>query len=298
MEQFRFETPYNISELINCLKGAASDTFILSGGTDLTIKLRNSGIYSGRIIDMSGIGELKHIKLEAGFVKIGANVTFSELGDSKLIEEYAACVGQAARLVGSPQIRNMARMAGNIANSSPRGDSIPALYALDAKIRTIDGDGKDTLRPINEIITGIGKNSLKKDEAIIEILIPYSARFRRSAFGKCGRESSRTTVVISNINVAAAVCCDKSSGIIEEASIVIGSAAPVPYHAEKAESVLKGSRPTPELGKSFVDALCLHVKDSINGVKRYENKIDEVAGIGTDIYERLFGVLMAGGVNK
>lgn len=296
MEQFRFETPCNVNELVNCLKGTASDTYILSGGTDLTIKLRNSGIYSGRIIDMSGISELGHIKLEDGFVKVGANVTFSEIGESRMIQEHAACVGQAARLVGSLQIRNMARMAGNIANSSPRGDSIPALYALDAKIRTIDGDGIEALRPVDEIVTGIGKNSLKKNEAILEILIPYSKSCIRSAFGKCGRESSRTTVVISNINVAAAVYFDKTSGLVEEASVVIGSAAPVPYHAEKAEAVLKGSKPTPELCRSFVDALCLHVRESINGVKRYENKIDEVAGIGTDIYERLFGDLMAGGV--
>lgn len=298
MEQFLFEAPHNISELKRCLRDATGDTYILSGGTDLTIKLRNSGIYSGRLIDMTGIGELGQIKLEDGFVKIGANVTFSEISESKVIEKYAACVGQAASLVGSPQIRNMARMAGNIANSSPRGDSIPALYALDAKIRTVDGDGNEAFRTISEIVTGIGQNSLRKNEAIIEIMIPYSERCRRSAFGKCGRESSRTTVVISNINVAAAIYYDESTDTIEEASVVIGSAAPVPYHAEKAEAVLVGSRPAPEVEKRFVDSLCTHVRESINGVRRYENKIDEVAGIGTDIIERLFCDLMAGGVRK
>ncbi len=295
MEQFRFESPDSIKGLIYCLKNADSDTYLLSGGTDLTIKLRNRCIYSGKLIDMSGIDELRHIKLEEGFLKIGANVTFTEIGDSEIIEKHAACVGQAARLVGSQQIRNIARMAGNIANSSPRGDSIPALFALGAKIRTVDGTGAETLRSMDEMVTGIGKNSLKKGEAIIEILIPCSESKVISAFGKCGRESSRTTVVISNINAAAAVSFNSAKGIIEEASVVIGSAAPVPYHAEKAEAALRGSKPTEELGKRFVAALCEHVRESINGVKKYENKIDEISGIGTDIYERLFSGVMAGG---
>jgi CO/xanthine dehydrogenase FAD-binding subunit len=295
MEQFQFETPDSIKELIYCLKNAASDTYLLSGGTDLTIKLRNHGVYSGKIIDMSGIDELRQIKLEGSFIRIGANVTFTEIAESEIIEKYAACLAQAARLVGSLQIRNMARMAGNIANSSPRGDSIPALFALGAKIRTVDGTGAESLRSIDEIVTGIGKNSLKKDEAIIEMLLPLSENGKISAFGKCGRESSRTTVVISNINAAAAISFNRLMGFIEEASVVIGSAAPVPYHAEKAEAVLRGSRPTEELGRRFVAALCEHVRESINGVKRYENKIDEIAGIGTDIYERLFSDIMAGG---
>lgn len=295
MEQFLFETPESVKELTACLKSADDNTYLLSGGTDLTIKLRSRGIYSGRIIDMSGIEELRHIKLEDGVIKIGANVTFTEIGESEIIGKHAACIAQAARQVGSQQIRNAARMAGNIANSSPRGDSIPALFAVDARIKTINSNGETALRTMDEIILGIGKNSLKKDEAIIEILIPYTNDSCRSAFGKYGRESSRTTVVIANVNVAAAVKYDSSTGVIEAASIVIGSAAPVPYHAVEAEKVLNGSRPTKELGDRFVAALQEHVKDSINGVKRYENKIDEVTGIGINIYDILFGDIIAGG---
>lgn len=295
MERFLFETPTSVKELIVYLKDADADTYILSGGTDLAIKLRSRGIYSGRIIDMSGINELKHIKIEDGFIKIGANVTFSEIGESEIINSYAACVGQAARQIGSLQIRNAARMAGNVANSSPRGDSIPALLAVDALIKTINGNGEIAQRTIDEIVIGISKNSLNKDEAIIEMLIPCPKGSSRSAFGKYGRESSRTTVVIANINLAAVVRYDSRIGVIEDASVVIGSAAPVPYHAVMAENVLKGNRPTGELGDRFVAALQEHVKGSINGVKRYENKIDEVTGAGIDIYYMLFGDMITGG---
>jgi CO/xanthine dehydrogenase FAD-binding subunit len=295
MEQFQFDTPDSVAELIDCLKSADENTYLLSGGTDLTIKLRNRCIYSGRIIDMSGISELRHIMIEGEYIKIGANATFTEIEESELLKRYAACIGQAASLVGSQQIRNIARMAGNIANSSPRGDSIPALFAMAAKIKTIDCNGGITLRTIDEIVTGIGKNSLKRDEAIIEILIPFADTSCRSAFGKCGRESSRTTVVISNINIAAAIKYDKEKRSITDASVVIGSAAPVPYHAVKAEKVLNGCKPTAALCERFVAALQEHVRDSIKGVKRYENKIDEITGIGMDIFDKLFGDIMSGG---
>ncbi|HYE81049.1 MAG TPA: FAD binding domain-containing protein [Clostridia bacterium] len=295
MEQFLFETPESVKELTDCLKGADSNTYLLSGGTDLTIKLRNRGIYSGRIIDMSGIKELNYIRREDGYIKVGANVTFAEIGESEIIEKQAACVGQAARQVGSQQIRNTARMAGNIANSSPRGDSIPALLAMNAMLRIINGNGEITLRTIDQTVVGIGKNSLKKDEAIIEVLIPCIEGCSRSAFGKYGRESSRTTVIIANLNVAAVVKYDGSTGEITDASIVIGSAAPVPYHALKAEDVLRGKRPADELKERFVAALREHVRESINGVRRYENKIDEVTGIGMNIFDQMFGELITGG---
>ncbi len=297
MEQFLFDTPKSVKELIECLKNADESTYILSGGTDLTIKLRSRGVYSGRLIDMSGISELRHIKTEDGFLKIGANATFTEIGESDIVEKYAACVAHAARQVGSKQIRNAARMAGNIANSSPRGDSIPALFAMDARIRTIDGSGKTAIRTMDETVTGIGRNSLKKDEAIIEIIIPIKKDLI-SAFGKYGRESSRTTVVIANLNVAAAVEYNRINNVINDASIVVGSAAPVPYHALAAENILKGSKPTAELGERFVAALMEHVRESINGVRRYENKIDEAAGVGINIYNMLFGDIITGGDSK
>jgi hypothetical protein len=65
-----------------------------------------------------------------------------------------------------------------------------------------------------------------------------------------------------------------------------------------AEGVLKGNKPTGELGGRFVFSLREHVRDSIDGVKRYENKIDEVTGIGIDIYKKLFGDMITGGDSK
>lgn len=295
MEQMIFKTPGNIRELICYLKDADDNTYILNGGTDLVVKFRNLGIYSGKVIDISGIEELKYIKVEDDYIKVGANTTFSEIGESEVVKKHAACIAEVASQVGSKQIRNMARMAGNIANSSPGGDSIPALLAAGAKVKIVNGNGEITFKTIDEIVVGIGKNSLKKDEAIIEIMIPFMDDSYRSTFGKYGMGSSRTTVIIANISITGVVKYNRQSGLIEYASVVLGAAAPVAYHAVNAEKVLTGKVPTEKLGEEFARALQEHVRESINGIKMFESKIDAVKGLGLSVYNKLFGDVLIGG---
>jgi CO/xanthine dehydrogenase FAD-binding subunit len=296
MEQFIFEIPKNVKELVECLRNADSRTFILNGGTELVVRFRNFSTYSGRLIDISGIKELNYIKIQDDQIKIGANVTFAEIGDSEIIKKYAPCIGQLARQVGSKQIRNAARMAGNIANSSPGGDSIPALLAVGAKVKIINGKGEITYKTIDELVVGINKNTLQKDEAIIEISIPQMGEGYRSVFLKYGMGSSRTTVVIANISVTAVVKYDNELNIIESASVVLGSAAPVAYHATKAEELLKHKVPESRLGEAFSDALADHVVESIKGVKIFLSKIDSVKGLGLSAFEELFAGMVNGGV--
>lgn len=293
MDQFIFERPKNIPQLVNYLKAADENTWILSGGSDLVIRFRSQGVYHGSLIDMTSMEMLRYIKLEDGYIKLGANTTFSDIGENGLIQAYASCLAEAARSVGSRQIQNIARMAGNIANSSPRSDSIPALLALDARVITINGNGETLSRSMEQLVLGIGKTALKRDEAIIEIQLPVTAEGHRSAFAKQSRESSRSTVIISNINVAAVAELDHEVDIIKRASVVIGSAAPVAYHAVEAERLLEGKLPSAELGEAFADALRQHVLISINGNKRYENKLDAVRGLGLTVYGRMFGDVLS-----
>ncbi len=296
MEQFTFKIPSNIKELVECLKNADSSTFILNGGTDLLVRFRNLGIDSGKLIDISGIDELNYIIIQDEQIKIGANVTFAEIGENEIIKKHAPCIRQLARQVGSKQIRNAARMAGNIANSSPGGDSIPALLAVGAKVKIINGKGEITYKTIDELIIGINKNTLQKDEAIIEISIPLMDESYRSVFLKYGMGSSRTTVVIANISVTAVVKYDSALNIIESASVVLGSAAPVAYHAVEAERLLHHKTPSVELGEAFSDALRDHVVESIKGIKIFLSKIDSVKGLGLSAFEELFAHRFNGGV--
>ncbi len=295
MEQLVYESPRSVHELAYCLRNADQNTYLLSGGTDLVIKLRKLGVHAGRIIDMTRLEALNYIKIEDGCIRIGANTTFADISRNEELRRYATCLAEAAAQVGSQQIRNTARMAGNVANSSPRGDSIPALLALDAKAGILNGKGEITYKKMDELVVGIGKNTLQKDEAIVEFLIPCPDESHRSTFGKFGRESHRTSVVISHINIAAVIILDKQGTLVKSARVVIGSAAPVPYRAEAAEKALTDNAAGLARLNAFVDALQKHVIESIHGNKRYENKIDGIAGLGYSVYDRLFTSQPAGG---
>ncbi|MBU5484717.1 FAD binding domain-containing protein [Clostridium sp. MSJ-11] len=287
MEKLEFKSPSTVEELINCLKEAEENTFLLSGGTDLVIKLRTQNIYKGTLIDMSKIEELNYIKVEDGYIKIGANVTFSEIADNEIIRKYANSIYEVASQVGSTQIRNTARMAGNIANASPGGDSIPVLESMDARVKIMNSKGEYILKSISEIVVSIGKNTLKKDEAIVEILIPHLSKEYRSAFSKYGM-SSRSTVVIANISVSMLVKYDKEKNLIEDAKVVLGAAAPVMYHAVEGEKLLINETPSKELAEEFGEKLKNHVTESINGIKMFECKIDAVKGLALDVFNKIF----------
>lgn len=250
MEGFVFKTPETVNELVQCLKTAGDDTYILGGGTDLVIKFKNEGIYKGEVIDISGINELRYVKYENGEIKIGANTTLTQIAEDYNVIKYAKIISDVAGQVGSKQIRNMARMAGNIANSSVRGDCIPALLACNARLKIINGKGEIFYKYIDEVVVGIGKNTLKKDEAIIEIIVPAMDESYRSIFLKYGM-SSKTTVILANVSLSVIVKFDSKNNIIEKASVVIGAAAPTPYHAVKAEKILTGATLRKELALDF-----------------------------------------------
>ncbi|MBU3188194.1 FAD binding domain-containing protein [Clostridium bowmanii] len=276
MNNIMVKTPSNIDELVECLKGADDDTYLLSGGTDFVIKMRNNPLLKGTIVDVKGIKELDYIKIEDDLIKIGAGSTFTEIIENNIINEYASALSLASSNVGSTQIRNVATLAGNVANAAPAADSIPALIALDAKIKMINGEGKIFTSDVEKII-----KKIKKDEAIIEIIIPLRKTYR-SAFSKIG---SRSRVTISKLNLAACVNCGDK---IETATISVGSLGPKAFRLKRCESILLHKVPTIELLKDFKECLSEEVDDAIPGRASLEYKREAIAGLCEEVFYMLF----------
>ena len=102
-------------------------SFLLAGGTDFVVAMRHDRIQSGNIIDLSKVRELKGIESTGDTVKIGPMTTFTELCDSVILQDAAAMLRDAARTVGSPQIRNRGTIGGNICNASAAADTMSPL---------------------------------------------------------------------------------------------------------------------------------------------------------------------------
>jgi carbon-monoxide dehydrogenase medium subunit len=233
------------------------------------------------------VPELDRIDLEEDAVAIGANVTYADLAAHPFLLTRVPCLAQMADQVGSVQIRNMARLPGNIANASPAGDSIATLMALDATVRVLDGAGRISERRVDAVVTGIGRTTLQRGEAIVQVRIPRPGPLQRSAYGKVGM-GARSRVVIANISLTLVLDYDPAQGRIRDPRVVLGSAAPVAFHAAQAEALLAGRRPDPALAGELAEVLRAQVKASIKEIAIFQHKLNDIRGLALDLFAQLF----------
>ncbi|MGH4121297.1 FAD binding domain-containing protein [Clostridium sp.] len=276
MNNIIVKTPYNLNELVEYLKCADKNTHLLSGGTDLVIEMRNNPLFNGTIVDVKGVKELNYIRIEDDLIKIGANTTFTEIAENDTIKKYASALSEAASNVGSTQIRNVATLAGNVANCAAAADAIPALIALDAEIKIVNGEGKIAIKEVEKIL-----KMLKRDEAIIEIIIPLRKNCI-SAFAKIG---SRSRVTIAKLNIAVCVNCTEK---INSAVLAVGSLGPIAHRLKSCEKVLLNEQPSIELLAKFKERLAAEVNLEIPGRASLPYKREAIVGLCEDVFYLLF----------
>ena len=162
--------PKNLLEALDILN--EHKCYIMSGGTDLMVhKHRSSGLpptFDKDILYVSNLEELDYIKEDKDNIYVGSETKFSELLDSPIIPSIFKDV---IKELASPAIRNMATIAGNIANASPAGDSIVPLNLFDAKVVLQSKDQKREVL-VRDFILGVKRTDLHDNEMITEIIIP------------------------------------------------------------------------------------------------------------------------------
>ena len=163
--------PHNLKDALKILD--THDCYIMAGGTDLMVmKHQRSGLipnFDRDVCYVANLKELQYIFEDEQGVHIGAGTKFTDIEECEIVPEI---LKQIIHELASPNIRNMATMAGNIANASPAGDSIVGLYLLDATLELVNAHGSRIV-PINEFVLGVRKIDLKKNELIKEIFIPH-----------------------------------------------------------------------------------------------------------------------------
>ena len=198
----------------------------LAGATDLMVTLNFGTLKARRFLDLTGVTELRAIRLEGDALVIGAMASFTAINHSPLVAERLPMLIEAGRLVGGVQIQNRGTLGGNIANASPAGDSLPVLAAVDAVLvlRSVDAERRV---PINVFYTGYRASVLKADELIVAIEVPRVQG--KQWFRKVG---TRAALAISKVVMAAVRAPDGS------ARIALGSVAPTVVRARNAEAAL------------------------------------------------------------
>lgn len=236
--------PAELKEVFNILKsyseygpessGREGSFRYIAGGTDLAVQIRDSGVKPDILIDLSDVDELKGISLKGEKIRIGSAVTIAKIANTK---ELPACLMEGALSIGSPQIRNLATIGGNICNASPCGDTLTPLIVLKAEFELASDSGSRVVRA-EDFFTGPKKNILKENEVLKAVYIEKDECTGMSFFKKIGKRNAQ---IISQVNAALYIELNKDLGI-KTVRAAAGSVAPVPLRLKSLEKVLKGEK--------------------------------------------------------
>ena len=226
----------SIDETLQVLAARPESTRIVAGATDLILEIERDvrpGLET--LIDITRIPGLDKITLtEDDRIHLGPMVTHNQCVASKLIQERAFPLAQAAWEVGAPQIRNRGTIAGNLITASPANDTITPLMALGASVTLRSQNGERTV-PLRDFYIGVRKTVMQPDEMLVDISFPALHTHHRGVFMKLGLRQAQA---ISVVNVAIVLSLDEKK--ITDAAITLGSVAPTIVHARQAEIYLKG----------------------------------------------------------
>ncbi len=227
-------SPRTIDEVLEILEKKREGLRILGGGTDLVVRIKERTIRPKYLLDLSKVDELHFIEDRGDYIAIGSTVKIGELLESDLIKSSAPVLYEAAKVFGSPQIRNLATIGGNIGNSSPVADTMPALYVHGASL-ILKRKGGEREIPIEEFQTGPGTNILMEDELIFEVRVPKVKENEKGFFFKLGQ---RKALIIAKVSVAALLELDGKT--VKNARVALGAVAPRVIRAPKTEEFLIG----------------------------------------------------------
>ena len=234
-----YSRPRTIEEAVHVLTRQGGQ--ILSGGTDFFPALGDRPA-PDRVVDISGLTEIKGITIEPHCIRLGGLTTWSEVAAASLPRCFDA-LKSAAREIGGIQIQNRGTIAGNLCNASPAADGVPPLLALDAEVELVSASGRRRMA-LADFIVGNRKTLRRPDEILTSVIIPRDLDDAASAFLKLG---ARRYLVISIAMVGAVVKVD-NTGRVAEAHVAVGSCSVAAQRLTALEGALAGAPARPGLG--------------------------------------------------
>jgi CO/xanthine dehydrogenase FAD-binding subunit len=243
MRAIQYAAPESIRDAIALLGEFGARARLLAGGTDLIVQVREHVRDIDVMVDGKQIPELMELSFdpESGLT-LGAAVPCHVIyNDTQVLRHYPGLI-DAVSIIGGTAIQGRASVGGNLCNSGPAADSIPALIAHSATARIVGPEGERVI-PVETFCTGPGRNVLRNDELLVSLHLPappprFGARYLRFI--------PRNEMDIAEVGVGASVVLDPSRDRFVSARVALGAVAPTPLFVEEAGASLAGQPVTDE----------------------------------------------------
>lgn len=274
LPKFQYHDPSTLEEACQIMAELKEKAKPLAGGTDLFVNMKKGIISPENVVSLGRIGILGEKNVSNGQIRLGSCMTVAELAQSDVIRTQFSALSVGANSLGSPLIRNLATIGGNLVSARPAADLPPSLIAYGAHV-VLKKTSEDRRVPLSDFFRGPGQTVMGPDEILAEIVIDRPPSYSGAGYIKLGL---RKSLEISIVNVAAFLSLDGQDGTITTARVVLGAVAPAPIRAPSSEQVLMGEKPGESLFAKAGEAASADSQpiDDFRGSAEYRRAMVEV----------------------
>lgn len=250
---FKYIRVDSIEGSLSALAEHRGDAKILAGGQSLVPMINFRLAAPGVLIDINPVKELDYIRIEGGWVRIGARTRQKALEQSLDVKRKCPLLTEAVKWIGHPQIRNRGTVGGSLAHADPTAELALVAILLDSQVK-IQGNGKSRIVGPDDFFQGIMMTSIGEDEILTEVSYPVAPP--RSGYGfreLCLRHGDFAVVA-----AAAQLTCNENGQCVE-ARVAVSGASPMPMRIRSAEEVLVGNKTSAQV----LDAAAARVPEEV-----------------------------------
>ncbi len=241
MQKVRYVRAASVDEAIGLLERGGPTARVLAGGTDVIVQARERRRVIDLFVDIKKIPETQQLHYDAKEgLTVGAAVPCYQIYGNETVKGLYACLIDATTVIGGTAIQGRASLGGNLCNSSPAADTIPAMIALEA-VANIAGPGGRRRVPVDSFCTGPGQNVLQRGEFVVSIHFPVPAPRSGAAWQ---RFIPRNEMDIAVTNAGVQIRFE--GNVVSWARVAIGAVAPTPLLVPAAAAALTGKPLTEE----------------------------------------------------
>ena len=251
---------YQAADVEDAVRALVEDpeAVVISGGSDVLIKIREGKLAGCSLVSIHGIKELEGIRMEEdGTIVIGPATTFSHITNNDIIQKHIPMLGDAVDMAGGPQLRNIGTIGGNVCNGVTSAASASSLCCLDAVLVLKGPDGVREV-PISQWYTGPGRTVRNHDEVLTAIRIKKENY--QGYGGQYIKYGKRNAMEIATLGCAVSVKLTEDKKHIQDLRLAYGVAAPTPIRCHTTEEAVKGM----ETGEALAQAVGKGALEEVN----------------------------------